>query len=67
MRLSSLLASAAFVLVVPLSAAAAYVGYRRGLYPYALIPIVLAVVLAVSFLAVFVALSRLRDWERFRG
>ena len=65
MRLSSLVASLAFVGLVPGGLGLAYLGYRQGLYPYAALPLVFGTILVVSLIGLFAVLPWLRERERY--
>lgn len=58
------LASAGFLLLVPVSIWLAYLGRDYGLYPELLIPIVFGVLVAVGVGVLFAVLPVLKRWER---
>ena len=63
MRLSRLVATAAFVGLVPLGILAAYAGVWYGLYPASVVPIAFGVAFALALVVLFVTLPVVR--ERF--
>lgn len=65
-QLSRWLASAGFLLLVPVSIWLAYLGRDHGLYPQIVIPIVFGVLIALGAVALFAVLPVLRRWERTR-
>lgn len=62
-RLSSLLANAALLGAVPFGLLVAYLGFRRGLYPYRAVPFVAVGVFLVIIVGLFVVLPPLRRFE----
>lgn len=63
-KLSRWLASAGFLLLVPVAIWLGYVGHDHGLYPQLAIPIAFGVVVAVGTVLLFAILPVLRRWER---
>lgn len=65
MRLSGVIASLAFIGLVPSALALAYLGYSQGLYPYTALPLVFGGVILVCVIGLFAVLPRLRERERY--
>lgn len=63
MRVSRLLAVAAYICVVPGSFAVAYLGFTAGYYPYIAVPVAFGVVLVATVAVLFVVLAKLRSRE----
>ena len=63
-RPSRWVASAGFLLLVPVAIWLAYVGHDHGLYPQLLIPIAFGVIVALGAGGLFALLPLIRRWER---
>lgn len=64
-NLSNVLGAASILFVVPVAALVTYWGYSAGYYPYSLVPLAFAGVLAVVFAVLLVVLPWLdqRTWR----
>lgn len=62
--LSRWVATAGFLLLVPVAIWLAYRGSDHGLYSYYFVPIAFGVFLAIGLVGLFVVLPRLRRMER---
>lgn len=63
-RPSRWVATAGFLLLVPLAIWLGYAGESAGLYPSFFVPVVVGVVLVAGLVILFAVLPLLRRWER---